>query len=68
MKTRIRYYWLCSYLTADGEKSVIVGNDKNNTMKLFSSPESANKFLKKIGLADKMLLGECRCELKAVEV
>lgn len=68
MKTRIKYYWLCTYKTAGGVKTVIIGNEKTNTPKYFPSPESAAKFLKKTGLADNMLLCKCRCELKAVEV
>lgn len=68
MKTRIKYCWLCTYTTAGGEKTVIIGNEKTNQPKLFPSPESAARFLKKTGLVDNMLLGKCRCELKAVEV
>ena len=68
MKTRVKYYWLCTYKTASREKTVIIGNEKTNQPKYFPSPESAAKFLKKTGLADNMLLGKCRCELKAVEV
>lgn len=68
MKTRVRYYWLCTYQAAGGKKTVIIGNEKTNTPKYFPSPESAAKFLKKTGLADNMVLGKCRCELKAVEV
>ena len=68
MKKQIKYYWLCTYQTAGGKKTVIIGNEKTNTPKYFPSPESAAKFLKKTGLADAMLLGNCRCELKAVEV
>lgn len=68
MKTRVKYYWLCSYMAAGGEKTVIIGDEKTNTPKYFPSPESAARFLKKTGLADSMLLGKCRCELKAVEV
>lgn len=67
MKTRVKYYWLCSYLAAGGEKTVIIGDEETNTPKYFPSLRSADKFLKKTGLADKMLLGECRCELVAVE-
>ena len=68
MKTRVKYYWLCTYKAAGGEKTVVIGNEKTGTAKFFPSPESAARFLKKTGLADNMLLGKCRCELKAVEV
>ena len=68
MKTRIKYYWLCTYQAAGREKTVIIGNEKTNTPKYFPSPESAAKFLKRTGLDTNMLLGKCRCELKAVEV
>lgn len=69
MKTRVKYYWLCTYTTAAaGEKTVIVANEKTNTPKYFTSPERAFDFLWKSGLAVAMLLGNCRCDLKAVEV
>lgn len=68
MKTRIKYFWLCTYNAAGGEKTVVIGNEETNTAKFFSSPESAVRFLKKTGIADNMLLGKCRCGLKAVEV
>lgn len=69
MKTRIKYYWVCTYTTAAaGEKTVVVGNEKTNTPKYFTSPERAFEFLNKSGLAGAMLLGNCRCELKAARV
>lgn len=69
MKTRIKYYWLCTYTTAaTGEKTVFVANEKTNTPKYFTSPERAREFLRRSGLADAAHLGWCRCELKAVEV
>lgn len=69
MKTRIKYCWICTYTTAAaGEKTVIIGNEKTNTPKYFTSPERARVFLRRSGLADAALQGMCRCELKAVEV
>lgn len=69
MKTRIKYYWLCTYTTAAaGEKTVIVGDEKLNTPKYFSSQERALVFLRRCGLAEAAGLGLCKCELKAVEV
>lgn len=69
MKTRVKYYWLCTYRTsAAGEKTVIIGHAKTKKPLLFSSPGAAAIFLKKSGFADYMQLGKCKCELKVVEV
>lgn len=69
MKTRIKYYWLCTYTTAAaGEKTVIIGHAKTKKPLLFSSPGDAAIFLKKSGFADYMHLGKCKCVLQEVEV
>ena len=69
MKTRVKYYWLCTYRTAAaGEKTVIIGHAKTAKPLLFSSPWRAKLFLKKAGFEDYALLGKCKCVLKELEV
>lgn len=68
IKSRIKYCWLCTYTTAAGTKTEVIGHAKSKKPLLFSSPGDAAIFLNKAGFTDYMLLGKCRCELKAVEV
>lgn len=69
MKTRIRYYWVVTFINSSGdEKSVIIWNEKLQSPRLFKSPTAAVEFLKKSGFADNRLLGEYKCVLCEVEV
>lgn len=67
-KTSTKYCWLCTYTTAAGTKTVVIGHAKSKNPLLFSSPGDAAIFLNKAGFTDYILLGKCKCVLQEVEV